>query len=159
MEAHVLWQQLNRNRYRCEVCRFRSYNAAHWQRHLDSAKHWLLTEFRWKCPKDLKILIASFLPPYKLFRLPSPISRPALRLAWNRPPQYRNYPRTVLPYLVFGEHAFSQVGDLPARIGASSDHLQRRQRNLAFWVSLREQSEPSTTTAGTGMRALVHQSS
>ena len=158
MEPHVLWQQLNRNKYRCEVCRFRSYNAAHWQRHLNSAKHWLLTEFRDDCPKDLKILIASFLPPYKIFRLPDPISRPALRLAWSRPAPYRNYPRQILPYLVFGEQAFSQVGDLPARNDALVVHSRRTEQIPAFWISLEERNEPSRTSAALGTRALIRQS-
>lgn len=68
--AHVLWQQLNHSKYQCSTCNFRSFNLAHYVRHIDSSKHFLLTEFADECPIDLKILIASFLPIYKLFRIP-----------------------------------------------------------------------------------------
>lgn len=100
--AHELWRELNRNRYECHVCRFRSFNRAHYVRHMDCAKHFLMTEFKSNCPRDLRILIASFLPLYKVIRLKH-IGPYALQLAWRRPAQYRHLPRVVLPNLVFGD--------------------------------------------------------
>lgn len=100
--AHELWQELNRNKYKCKICNFRSFNKNHYVRHIDSSKHFLLTEFKSECPRELRILIASFLPLYKLIRLKS-IGPYALRLAWRRPAQYVHHQRVVLPSLVFGD--------------------------------------------------------
>ena len=107
--AHILWQELNRSKYQCKCCKFRSFNAAHYIRHLQSSKHFLLTEFASECPRDLKILIASFLPVYKIFRLPEVISRAALRIVWRRSRRHRTHHRVVLPYLTLGPAAFDPV--------------------------------------------------
>ena len=134
--AHILWQELNRNRYECPVCNFRSFNAAHYVRHLDSSKHFLLTTIADECPNDLKILIASFLPIYKLFRLPGRNGRLALKLAWKRPSQFRHHPRMVLPYLTFGSLAFSPVASLPAPNADEDDPQEYIAQTQVFWVSL-----------------------
>jgi hypothetical protein len=99
--AHVLWKELNASRYNCEVCRFRSFNKAHYARHVHCDKHFLLTHFRWNAPRDIKILVASFLPLYKIIRLRR-VGPCALRLAWKRPFRYSNFPRVLLPDLIFG---------------------------------------------------------
>lgn len=85
--ADDLWKELNAGRYKCDVCRFRSFNKAHYARHVHCDKHFLLTHFRWECPRDLKVLIASFLPLYKIIKL-SNVGPLALRLFWQRPSPY-----------------------------------------------------------------------
>ena len=67
--AREVWIALNEDRYECPDCGFRSPNLAHFTRHLRSDKHWLMTEFRTQCPRDLKIVVASFLPFMKLTNL------------------------------------------------------------------------------------------
>ena len=88
-DAHVLWQELNARRYVCKKCRFRSSNHAHYDRHWDSSKHFLLNEFREECPNDLKILIASFLPFSKLVTL-GRNGVLAVNLAWPRPRRWNH---------------------------------------------------------------------
>ena len=134
--AHVLWQQLNQNKYQCDTCKFRSFNAAHYIRHINSAKHFLLTTFATECPRDLKILIESFLPLFKIFKLPEPISRPALRLAWKRHPRYQNCPRAVLPHLTLGPSAFQPIVGLHVTTVVRIDRPGRNGRNRAFWLAL-----------------------
>ena len=134
--AHVLWQEMNRNKYVCQECKFRSFNAAHYMRHLKSSKHFLLTEFARDCPTDLKILIASFLPVYKLFRLPGRIGRSALRLVWQRPYQFRFHPRVVLPLLTFGSLAYSPVANLPVPTADEEAPEERSVQTRSFWISL-----------------------
>jgi hypothetical protein len=95
--ADVLWKELNAGRYKCAVCRFRSFNKAHYARHVHCDKHFLLTHFRWECPRDIKVLIASFLPLYKIIKLSS-VGPSAWRHAWQRP--FR-FPRVLLPDLIF----------------------------------------------------------
>ena len=82
--AREMWQRLNRDRYVCSTCHFKTYNLAHYRRHIQSSKHFLLTDLRHECPSDLKIIIASYLPVYKIYKLKG-IGECALRLAW--PPQ------------------------------------------------------------------------
>ena len=60
--AAELWWDLNRTKYQCKVCGYTTANKTHWERHKASLKHFLLTELRSKCPRDCKIVIASFLP-------------------------------------------------------------------------------------------------
>ena len=134
--AHILWQELNRNKYRCETCNFRSSNAAHMVRHLQSSKHFLLEIFAKQCPNDLKILVASFLPIYKLFRLPGRNGRLALKIAWKRPVHFRYHPRVVLPFLTFGRLAFSPIAGLHAPNADEGDPIEYNVRNPAFWVAL-----------------------
>ena len=98
--AHVLWQQLNHTRFSCAVCEFKSFNRAHYARHTESDKHFLLTEFRSYVPRDIRILIASFLPIYKIIRLKC-IGYDALKLAWPRDAQFSHRPRMLLPSLTF----------------------------------------------------------
>jgi hypothetical protein len=99
--ANILWQELNKNRYNCPVCCFNSFNRAHYLRHNDSSKHFLLTDFKSNCPRDIRILIASFLPLYKVIRLKH-IGPYALRLAWRQPARYEHCP-LVVPSLTFGD--------------------------------------------------------
>ena len=67
--ASQLWLDLNREKYTCAKCGFRTANKTHWERHCRSARHFFHTEIQPKCPRDCKIVIASFLPFTKLTQL------------------------------------------------------------------------------------------
>ena len=69
LDADTLWQMLNKNKFACQECGYRSPNRAHWYRHVRSDKHFLLYDFAINCPRDLKILVATFLPFQKLANL------------------------------------------------------------------------------------------
>ena len=60
--ASQLWLDLNREKYSCKACGFTTANKAHYDRHVKSLKHFLLAEFAKECPRDCKIVVASFLP-------------------------------------------------------------------------------------------------
>ena len=68
--AHELWKELNARKYRCEPCCFRSSNKAHWTRHKDTPKHFLINEFV-HAPRDIKVLVATFLPIHYLCNIGS----------------------------------------------------------------------------------------
>lgn len=61
-EVKQLWYDLNVNKFRCPICNIRCARNNVWLRHCDTQKHFLLTTFRLQCPRELKILTASFLP-------------------------------------------------------------------------------------------------
>ena len=75
-----IWIELNEDRYECPACGFRTPNLAHFRRHLASDKHWLMTEFREECPRDLKIVVASFLPFGHVVGLKRPVFLSRLRV-------------------------------------------------------------------------------
>ena len=91
-----------------------------------------MTTFREECPRDLKILIGSYLPLGKLIRLPN-IGRAAVSLAWRRHPRWSRHERCVLPYLRFGPRAkqpYQLIEDRPVRIsdwGALAGYTGRDQ--------------------------------
>ena len=60
--APQLWLELNRTKYQCKACGYTTANKTHWERHKTSLKHFLLAELSPRCPRDCKIVIASFLP-------------------------------------------------------------------------------------------------
>ena len=97
--ASVLWKQLNAMRYKCEVCGYKTHNRALFQRHLQSSRHFLMTTFR-GAPPEIKILVMSYLPVWKIIQAPEYIAKNALRLAWPRPAPFDRLPRVVLPALV-----------------------------------------------------------
>ena len=109
--AHVLWQELNARKYECKTCNFRSANHAHYDRHIDSSKHFLLNEFREDCPNDLKIVIASFLTFSKLVRL-GRNGVCAVNLAWPRPRRWNHLQIQSL-------HRVVKTVSLPAQTVAS----------------------------------------
>ena len=84
MLARKYWTELNSKKYSCPTCGFNTFNKTHFTRHVQSNKYFLITEFAEDCPRDLKILVASFLPVYIIFNLPERISAPALKLAWRQ---------------------------------------------------------------------------
>ena len=92
--ATALWRISNRDRWVCSRCNFSTYSKSHYFRHLTSDKHFLLTEFHDCCPRELRIVIASFLPFYLLSDLKC-IGPAALKLAWQQP--HRLYPLLLYP--------------------------------------------------------------
>ena len=59
-----------------------------------------MTTFRKEAPPEIKILVMSYLPVWKIIQAPEFIARNALRLAWPRPARYDHLPRVILPALV-----------------------------------------------------------
>lgn len=70
-EVRQLWYDLNVNKFKCPICNIRCARKNVWLRHCDTQKHFLLTTFRNQCPRDLKILTASFLPLASILELGS----------------------------------------------------------------------------------------
>ena len=66
MSADEMWKLVNHKKYQCETCCYCTHNKNHFTRHCNSTRHWLLCDFAKTCPKDLKILIGSFLPMHHL---------------------------------------------------------------------------------------------
>ena len=60
--ARELWLQLNENKFECTACNYSGHNGAHWKRHIESTKHFLLHDFGLFAPMDVKVVVASFLP-------------------------------------------------------------------------------------------------
>ena len=62
VNARELWLQLNEKKFECPACAYCTCNGAHWTRHVQSTKHFLLYEFGCFAPMDIKVVVASFLP-------------------------------------------------------------------------------------------------
>ena len=62
VNARELWLQLNEKKFECPACAYNTCNGAHWTRHVQSTKHFLLYEFGCFAPMDIKVVVASFLP-------------------------------------------------------------------------------------------------
>ena len=67
MKASLIWRRENRSKYYCKCCNYRSHNRAIYTRHENTMSHWLKCEFA-KAPRDIKMLVASFLPFSKITR-------------------------------------------------------------------------------------------
>ena len=67
--APELWNEMNASKYHCEQCDYCTPNRAHWKRHKDSVKHFLMADLAEQCPTDMKVVIASFLPLRQLTNL------------------------------------------------------------------------------------------
>ena len=87
--AQEMWHDLNFDKYTCPECGFRSPNHAHWYRHVRSDKHFLLGDFAVNAPRDIKVLVASFLPFVKLTRL-GQLGLDAVTMAVGRRVQWMN---------------------------------------------------------------------
>ena len=66
MIARQIWALENRKRYVCKHCSYRTHNRAIFERHKGTTKHWLRAEFAVEAPRDIRVLVASFLPYYKI---------------------------------------------------------------------------------------------
>ena len=121
--SRQVWLELNNDRYECSVCGFTSPNLSHFKRHLKSDKHWLMTQFRMECPRDLKVMVASFLPFVKLTDL-GQLGLDAVTMAIGPPIVWLDKPRRVIQRV-------DPVG-LPARTVYLGGHSRRNLRSLAF---------------------------
>ena len=66
MGAARMWKLANACRYKCRACDYKSHNRAIFCRHVNTTSHWLCAEFAQYAPRDVKIVVASFLPLKKL---------------------------------------------------------------------------------------------
>ena len=69
MTASRIWRLENAARFQCPICNYKTHNKTIFRRHLDSTRHFLLTEFAHQAPRDIKMLVASFLPFDKIVHL------------------------------------------------------------------------------------------
>ena len=66
MIARKIWALENRKRYVCKSCGYQTHNRCLFVRHKLTLKHWLLDVFSKQAPRDIKVMVASFLPYYKI---------------------------------------------------------------------------------------------
>jgi hypothetical protein len=117
-----MWVDLNHDRYKCEACNFRTPNLAHWCRHDDSVKHFLMTTFRDEAPRDIKILVASWLPFVKLTEL-GQVGLDAVNMVVGSPIIWLSRRRIIQRV---------GPGGLPARTVYLGGHSGRNLRSLAY---------------------------
>ena len=67
MIARMIWKKANAHRYICKICNYKTHNKTLYNRHLNTTNHWLRTKV-FSAPRDIKIVIASFLPYYKIVK-------------------------------------------------------------------------------------------
>ena len=67
MKASHIWRLENRRKYYCPCCNYHSHNRAIFSRHENTISHWLCKEFA-SAPRDIKMVVASFLPFSKINR-------------------------------------------------------------------------------------------
>ena len=127
--ATEMWWDLNREKYKCEACGFCTANKAHWERHKASLKHFLLATLRPECPRDCKIVIASFLPFTKLTRL-GQIGLDAVQYAVGDRIKWYDH-RQIFLYRKFSVKA---PGDLPSRTVYLGVRRGRNLQSLTFVV-------------------------
>ena len=106
-EARILWKLVNYSKHKCCTCKFRSYNKAHYDRHMQSTKHFLLVTFAEECPNDLKIIVASFLHIRQIFIL-GENGVHALNLVWPRLYRWSRHQMEAL-------HHASRIVGLPSQ--------------------------------------------
>ena len=61
MIARTIWKLENRKRYECKTCKYHTHNKSHMRRHLESKSHFLLHDFGRFAPRDICLVVASFL--------------------------------------------------------------------------------------------------
>ena len=66
MPAAQIWALENRRRYVCKACDYSTHNRAIFRRHGDTRNHWLRTIFALDAPRDIRVIVGSFLPFMKL---------------------------------------------------------------------------------------------
>ena len=120
--AREMWIDLNQDRYKCEACDFRTPNLAHWCRHENSDKHFLMTTFRDEAPRDVKMLVASFLPFVKLTEL-GQLGLDAVNMVVGTPIIWLSTRRLIQRVA---------PGGLPARTVYLGGHSGRNLRSLAY---------------------------
>ena len=65
MSADLIWKQVNAHKYKCNCCNYNTHNKALFKRHETTTNHFLRTTVFYG-PRDIKVVIASFLPYYKI---------------------------------------------------------------------------------------------
>ena len=88
--ATELWLELNAKKYVCSACGFTTANRAHFKRHFQTTKHFLMTDFRQGVPRDIRVLVASFLPFTLLTRL-GQVGLDAVNMAVGRRVRWLNH--------------------------------------------------------------------
>ena len=69
MIASRIWRLENAARFHCPICSYKTHNKTIFRRHLDSTRHFLLSEFAHQAPRDIKMLVATFLPFERIYLL------------------------------------------------------------------------------------------
>ena len=119
--AQELWLDLNQGKYKCPECGYQSPNHAHWYRHVRSDKHFLIGHFAVLAPRDIKVLVASFLPFMKLTNL-GKLGLDAVNMCVGRRVKWLN--RRVIQA--------GAPGDPPFRTVYLGGHSARNLRSLAY---------------------------
>ena len=66
MTARTIWKHENKRKYHCPYCDYSTHNKALFRRHSQTRSHWLHHFFAKQAPRDIKIVVASFLPYWKI---------------------------------------------------------------------------------------------
>lgn len=66
MLARKIWRRENAAKYQCPVCNYKTHNKSLYTRHLGSTYHFMLSVFAKQAPRDIKVVVASFLPYYQI---------------------------------------------------------------------------------------------
>ena len=61
MSARKIWKLENKRRHECKTCGYSTHNKSHMKRHLESTTHFLLHEYAPNAPRDINLVVASFL--------------------------------------------------------------------------------------------------
>ena len=69
MIARMIWKLENRKRYECKTCGYHTHNKSHMRRHLESKSHFLLHDFGRFAPRDICLVVASFLDFHDIHKL------------------------------------------------------------------------------------------
>ena len=67
--ASKIWRFENAFRFTCPICDYNTHNKTLFRRHQDSTRHFLLTEFAYQAPREIKMLVATFLPFDRIYLL------------------------------------------------------------------------------------------
>lgn len=69
MMARMIWRLENKRRHRCETCGYSTHNKSHMRRHLESKSHFLMHDFGLFAPRDICLVVASFLDFRDIYKL------------------------------------------------------------------------------------------
>ena len=117
MLANKIWQLENAARYCCPICNYKTHNKTLYRRHLDSTRHFLMTTFAYQAPRDVKMLVASFLPFDRIYLLEQ-LAVDAL-----------NYDA---PDWMPWRFSLLTTADLPFRTGVVRVHLSHKKQILTY---------------------------
>ena len=69
MLARKIWRLENKRRHECKTCGYSTHNKSHMKRHLESTNHFLLHEYAPNAPRDINLVVASFLDFHEIYFL------------------------------------------------------------------------------------------